>query len=174
MLCELSLGPKPTLPSAARLSAKAVTCCGRYARSTAPTANAACACRYTAAASYVLPAGSGAIWPLRGRSGGRSSSASRPSGGLQAAGHACHAGDSRHRRFPGRQRLALASARQSPQHPVHPRQRGLTSRSSSRRSRPPCRQSWRGVPAAAGHSLGPSTAAGCRLCSAGRLATPRP
>src|SRR5262245_42344231 len=42
-------------------------CCGLYARSTALTASAVCACRCTAAASCALPVGPGAIWtrPVR-------------------------------------------------------------------------------------------------------------
>src|SRR5262249_25138076 len=41
---------RPAVPS----SVKAAMCCGLYARSTAPTASAVCACRCTAAASCAL------------------------------------------------------------------------------------------------------------------------
>ena len=130
---------EPTSPPAVPSSAKAATCCGRYAPSTAPTASAACACRCTAAASCALPVGPGAIWTRRGRSGARSSSARRPSGGLRPAGSACHTVASRHRRVPGRQWQPSGSAPPIPQHRVHLPQRGPTWPSSSPRSRPPCR-----------------------------------
>jgi hypothetical protein len=126
------------LPPVAHLSVKAARCCGRYAPSTAPTTSAACACRCTAGASCVLPVVPGAIWTRRGRSGARSSSARRPSEGLQPTGNACHAGD-RYLRLPGRQRQPQGSAPHIFPHRVRLLQGSPTWPSTWRRSRPPCR-----------------------------------
>jgi CHC2 zinc finger len=83
--------------------------------------------------------GAGATWTRRVRSGARSSSARRPSGGLQPAGSTCQAVDSRHLHFPGRQRPPPGSALRIHPHRVHLSQSGQTWPSSSLRSRLPCR-----------------------------------
>jgi hypothetical protein len=126
------------LPPVARLSAKAAMCCVRCAPSMALTASGACACRCTAAVSCALPVVPGATWKRRGCSGARSSTARRPSQGLQPAGSACHTVASRHPGFPGRQ-PPPGSFPQIPQHRMSQPRRALTSPSTSPSSRPPCR-----------------------------------
>ena len=95
------------------LSVKVATCCGRYPF-TAPTASAACGCRCAVAVSCALPVVPGAIWKQRGRSGVRSSSARRPSGGLQPAGSACHTVASRHLREQAASGSSQDALRRSP------------------------------------------------------------
>ena len=166
--------PKPTLPPAVPSSVKVATCCGRSAPSTAPTASAACACRCTVAVSCALPVVPGAIWKRRGRSGGRSSSARRPSGGLQPASSACHAVDSRHRTS----QATRGSRQEASADPPAPR----AAVSSAARPGPaarrvpgrPAGEPRRHLPAAAGHSPGPGAAVGRGLCGAGHLAACRP
>ena len=174
-LVTTSRFPRPTLRPAVPSSAKVAMCCGRCALSTAPTASGACACRCTAAGSCALPVVPGATWTRRGRSGVRSSSARRPSGGLQPAGSA------RPRQSPAATAAFQAASgsrqdalRRIPQHRVCLPQPAGPRPTARRVPGRPAGEPWRGVPAAAGHSPGPGAAVWRGLCGAGHLAACRP